>query len=134
MNKEQAYNAFWSEFGVLAFEENSVPDDKIIEDLIKAGVAKAKYPYIAYQVIVDDLGHPVYPTASIYDRSNSWERSDLLANAISERIQKMNTIRLDDGRMFITKGSPFAQHQLESADLNIRRIILNLGVEFFTEY
>lgn len=134
MNKEQAYNAFWSEFGVLAFEENSVPDDKIIEDLIKAGVAKAKYPYIAYQVIVDDLGHPVYPTASIYDRSNSWERSDLLANAISERIQKMNTIRLDDGRMFITKGSPFAQHQLESADLNIRRVILNLGVEFFTEY
>ena len=134
MNKEQAYNAFWSEFGVLAFEENSVPDDKIIEDLIKAGVAKAKYPYIAYQVIVDDLGHPVYPTASIYDRSNSWERSDLLANAISERIQKMNTIRLDDGRMFSTKGSPFAQHQLESADLNIRRVILNLGVEFFTEY
>lgn len=134
MNKEQAYNAFWSEFGVLAFEENSVPDDKIIEDLIKAGVAKAKYPYIAYQVIVDDLGHPVYPTASIYDRSNSWQRSDLLANAISERIQKMNTIRLDDGRMFITKGSPFAQHQLESADLNIRRVILNLGVEFFTEY
>lgn len=134
MNKEQAYNAFWSEFGVLAFEENSVPDDKIIEDLIKAGVAKAKYPYVAYQVIVDDLGHPVYPTASIYDRSNSWERSDLLANAISERIQKMNTIRLDDGRMFITKGSPFAQHQLESADLNIRRVILNLGVEFFTEY
>lgn len=134
MDKEQAYNAFWSGFGVLAFEENSVPDDSVIQQLIDAGVAKSKYPYIAYQVITDDLGHPVYPTASIYDRSSSWQRIDTLANAISAYIQRMNTIKLDNGRMFITKGSPFSQHQLESEDLNIRRVILNLGVEFFTEY
>lgn len=134
MNKEQAYNSFWSGFGVLAFEENSVPDDKTIQSLIDAGVAEAKYPYIAYQVITDDLGHPVYPTASIYDRSTSWKRATDLKNEISEYIQKMNTIKLDNGRMFITKGSPFAQQQLESEDMNIRRIILQLGVEFFTEY
>lgn len=134
MDKEQAYNAFWSGFGVLAFEENSVPDDKTINELIKAGVASAKYPYIAYQVITDDLDHPVYPMASIYDRSDSWERVDRLTHVVSQRIQQMSTIKLDNGRMFITKGSPFAQHQLESADLNIRRVILNLGVEFFTEY
>ena len=134
MNKEQAYNSFWSGFGVLAFEENSVPDDKTIQSLIDAGLAESKYPYIAYQVITDDLGHPVYPTASIYDRSTSWKRITDLKNEISEYIQKMNTIKLDNGRMFITKGSPFAQQQLESEDMNIRRIILQLGVEFFTEY
>lgn len=134
MDKQQAYNAFWSRFGVLAWEENSMPDDKDIQSLIEAGYASAKYPYIAYQVIVDDLGHPVYPTASIYDKSSSWERVDKLANTISEAIQNMNTIKLDNGRMFITKGSPFAQHQLENEALNIRRVILNLGVEFFTEY
>ena len=134
MNKEQAYNAFWSRFGVLAFEENSVPDDKTIQSLIDAGVAEAKYPYIAYQVITDDLGHPVYPMASIYDRSTSWKRATDLKNEISEHIQQMNTIKLDNGRMFITKGSPFAQQQLESEDMNIRRIILQLGVEFFTEF
>lgn len=134
MNKEQAYSEFWSEFGVLAFEENSMPDDETIQSLIDAGVAEAKYPYIAYQVIVDDLGHPVFPTASIYDRSTSWKRVDELANTISERIQKTNTIKLDNGRMFITKGSPFMQHQMESEDMNIRRVILNLGIEFFTEY
>lgn len=134
MNKQQAYNEFWSGFGLLAWEENSMPDDKVIDDLIRAGVAESKYPYIAYQVLVDDMGHPVYPTASIYDKSTSWKRIDEVANMISEHIQTMNTIKLDDGRMFITKGSPFAQHQLESEDLNIRRIILNIGVEFFTEY
>lgn len=134
MNKQQAYNEFWSGFGLLAWEENSMPDDKVIDDLIRAGVAESKYPYIAYQVLADDMGHPVYPTASIYDKSTSWKRIDEVANMISEHIQTMNTIKLDDGRMFITKGSPFAQHQLESEDLNIRRIILNIGVEFFTEY
>lgn len=134
MNKEQAYSEFWSGFGVLAWEENSMPDDETIQSLIEAGVAEAKYPYIAYQVIVDDLGHPVFPMASIYDRSTSWKRVDELANVISERIQKMNTIKLDNGRMFITKGSPFMQHQMESEDMNIRRVILNLGIEFFTEY
>jgi hypothetical protein len=134
MNKEQAYSEFWSGFGVLAWEENSMPDDKTIQSLIDAGIAEAKYPYIAYQVIIDDLGHPVYPTASIYDRSTSWKRADELANDISEAIQNTNTIKLDNGRMFITKGSPFMQHQLESEDMNIRRVILNLGVEFFTEY
>lgn len=134
MNKEQAYSDFWSGFGVLAWEENSMPDDETIQSLIEAGLATAKYPYIAYQVIVDDLGHPVYPTASIYDRSTSWKRADELANTVSERIQKMNTIKLDNGRMFITKGSPFMQHQMESEDMNIRRVILNLGIEFFTEY
>ena len=133
MNKQQAYSEFWSRFGVLAFEENSVPTDDVIEQIIK-GTSLKKYPYITYQVLLDDLNHPVFPTASIYDRSTSWERSDLLANSISEYIQKMDTIRLDNGRMFITKGSPFAQHQLEDADTNIRRIILNLGIEFFTEF
>lgn len=135
MNKQQAYNAFWNSFGVLAFEENSVPDDKTIDALISSGVAEAKYPYIAYQVLIDDLGNAVFPTASIYDKSTSWERSDKLANTISERIEDMDTLALDnEGRMFITKGSPFAQHQLEDRDLSIRRIILNLGVEFFTKY
>ena len=134
MNKQQAYNSFWSGFGVLAFEENSVPDDVVINGLIESGIAKAKYPYITYQVITDDLDGKVFPSASIYDKSTSWERVDLLANLISERIQQMSTIELDNGRMFIAKGSPFSQHMFENGDISIKRILLNLGVEFFTEF
>ena len=86
MDKQQAYNSFWNSFGVLAFEENSVPDDDIIEEMIKSGIATAKYPYITYQVLVGDLDQPLFPTASIWDRSTSWERADTLANSISARI------------------------------------------------
>lgn len=130
MNKQQAYSSFWGGFGVLAFEENSVPDDNVIEQLIKAGVAKAKYPLITYQVIVDSLDGSVFPTASIWDKSSSWERADLLSNSISQRITDMGTLQLDDGRMFITKGSPFAQHMGDESDHTIKRIVLNIGVEF----
>ena len=133
MNKEQAYNQFWSGFGVLAFEENSVPTEDVVEAMIKDTSLK-KYPYIIYQVLIDDLGEAVYPTASIIDKSTSWERVDLLANQISESIQRMNTIKLDNGRMFITKGSPFAQHMATEENLDYRRVVLNLGIEFFTEY
>ena len=133
MNKQQAYNSFWNSFGVLAFEENSAPAISDIKEIAKS-MSLPDDIYITYQVLIDDLNNAVYPTASIYSRSSSWEKADLLANTISERIQTMNTIRLDEGRMFITKGSPFAQHQLEEGDYTIRRIILNLGVEFFTEY
>lgn len=133
MNKQQAYNAFWGTFGVLAFEENSVPDDRVIDELIKSGAAAAKYPYITYQVLTDDINAPVFPTASIWDKSSSWERSDLLANTISGYIQRMNTLQLTNGRMFITKGSPFAQHMGDESDATIKRIVLNLSVEFLTE-
>lgn len=133
MNKQQAYNSFWQSFGVLAFEENTVPEDQVIEKLIEGGAAANKYPYITYQVLTDDIGAPVFPTASIYDRSSSWEKADTLANLISARIKEMNTIKLDNGRMFITKGSPFSQHMDEEGDRAIRRVVLNLGIEFFTE-
>lgn len=134
MNKQQAYNAFWRSFGVLAFEENTVPDDKTIQALIDAGLAKSKYPYITYQVLIDNLDNEVFPTASIYDKSTSWETADLLSNEIMRKITDMNTIELDEGRMFITTGTPFAQHMDEQEDSSIRRIVLNLGVEFFTQY
>lgn len=135
MNKQQAYNAFFSRFGVFAFEENTVPTDDVFAKLIESGNIKSKFPYITYQVITDSLDHAVFPTASIWDKGSSWERADLLANTIAEYTQNnAPTIRLDDGRMFITKGSPFAQHQQDEADTDIRRIILTFGVEFFTEY
>jgi hypothetical protein len=109
-----------------------VPTQDVLESLAKT-LNLPSDRYIAYQVLTDDLDHPVFPTASIYHRSTSWETLDTLSNLISARIKSMNTIKLDNGRMFITKGTPFSQHQEESGDSNIRRIILNLGVEFFTE-
>lgn len=134
MNKQQAINQFWRRFGVLAFEENSVPDDDTIAALIKAGVASSKFPYITYQVVTDDIyGVTALATASVWDRDTSWERADELSNTIASAIQQANTIKLDDGRLFIVKGTPFAQHMSEDGDKAIRRVVLNVGYQFFTQ-
>jgi len=134
MNKQQAYNSFWRSFGVLAFEENTVPDDDTIQKLIDEGVAESKYPYITYQVVTGDIEDILTVTASIWDKNTSWERSDLLSNRISKYTKDMSIIRLDNGGMFINKGSPFSQHMSEEGDPSIRRIILNISVNFFTDY
>lgn len=132
MNKQQAYNSFWNSFGVLAFEENSVPTQDVLKSLAESKHLPSDR-YITYQVLTDDLDHPVFPTASIYHRSTSWEVVDLLANRISKYIKNMSIISLDDGGMFITKGTPFSQHMGEDGDTTIKRVVLNLGIEFFTE-
>ena len=133
MNKQQAYNAFWKQFGVLAFEENSVPNDEAIQALITAGAASSKYPYITYQVMTGDLDSVLTPSASIWDRSNSYEKADLLANEIAETIARMTPIKVTEGRMFITAGSPFSQH-MEDSDSAIKRNVLTLNVEFLASY
>lgn len=133
MNKQQAYNAFWRQFGVLAFEENSVPSDEAIQALITAGAASSKYPYITYQVMTGDLDSALTPTASIWDRSNSFEKVDLLANEIAETIARMTPIKVEEGRMHITAGSPFSQH-MQDEDSAIKRNVLTLNVEFLTSY
>lgn len=133
MNKQQAINAFWRGFGVLAFEENSVPDDKAINALIESGAAASKFPYITYQVVTDDYNGVALATASVWDRNSSWETADMLSNTIARAIQNMNTVKLDDGRFYVVKGSPFTQHMSEDNDPAIRRVILNIGYHFFTE-
>lgn len=134
MNKQQAYNAFWRQFGVLAFEENTVPDEETIQKLIDAGVAESRFPYITYQVLTGDLDSVLTPSASLWDRSNSFEKIDLLANEIAKAIARMTPIKVDEGRMFITQGSPFAQHMSEEGDLSMRRNVLALNVEFLSSY
>jgi hypothetical protein len=134
MNKQQAYSAFWSGFGVLAFEENAVPDDETIQSLVDAGYAKAKYPYITYQVLTSDLDNVLAPMASIWDRSTSWQTVDELANDIAEKIAHMTPIKLDNGRMHITLGTPFTQHQREDVDSATKRNVLTLNVEFLASY
>ena len=120
IDKSQAYYSFWNSFEIPAYDENSVPDD-------------ASFPYITYQVIASDYDDAIFPTASIWTRSTSWEVADTKMNEISRRLEEMLPIPLSGGYMHITKGSPFAQRMAED-DKTVKRYVLNLNVEFLTEY
>ena len=137
MDKAQAIDAFWNSFGWKAYDEGTVPDN-------------AEMPRITYNVVTDSIGDSVLMHASLWDRSTSWARiskkAEEIGKAIEERTHKLivggvlktfyPSIPIDDpaGRVFITKGSPFAQRMLEPSDDMVRRIYLNINVEFFTAY
>ena len=67
----------------------------------------AVYPYVTYQVLLDE-------------------------KEISEYIEDMLPIPLDEGYMNITKGEPFAQRTSDPNDKTVIGYMLNLGVEFLT--
>lgn len=120
MDKQQAYYTLWSQFGIPAYDELSVPDN-------------ATMPYITYQVIVDELDSMVAPTASVWYRGGSWEAIDTKLAEITNKVGNMLPIRLNNGFMYVNKGTPWAQRMAEEADRNVRRYILNLNVEFLTQ-
>lgn len=121
MDKQQAFYSLWSSFGVPAFDESRVPED-------------APDQRITYQVIVDSIDEPVFPTATLWTKSTSWTWLDAKLKEISDYIEDMLPIQLDEGYMNVTKGSPWAQRTTDPADSTVIGYRLNLGIEFLTKY
>lgn len=117
MDKWQAVHALWSSSGLTAYDENTVPED-------------AALPYITYSASVADFDEIVSLTASIWYRSNSWEDVSKKAEEISDYIGGGCGVGYDNGRLWVTKASPFAQRLAEPSDTQIRRIILQVTGEF----
>lgn len=118
MNKMQTLHSFWSGFGVKAYDENSVPDDAIL-------------PYLTYEASADDFGNPLAQTVSLWYRSSSWSEITEKEQEISDYITRGGrVVAYDDGAMWIQKASPWAQRLSDPSDDSIRRIILNVTIEF----
>lgn len=121
MNKQQALHTFFSQFAK-SYEESSVPDDANIET-----------GYITYQKMFGSFDEPVFLSARIWNRSTSWIKADEILNNINDHLKNGGQIfELDEGRMWIERGSPFAQAVSEE-DRTIRSYLLNFAVEFLTE-
>lgn len=134
MDKAQFYHNFWSRFGWTAWEESTVPDEKDENDGNDGGgVVIAELPYITYMVMEDDFEHPVYPGASLWDYGRSWVNISQKAKQIGDYIGYGGRIeRIDNGLVWIQRGHPFAQRLSDQNDM-VRRIAINIEVEFFTE-
>lgn len=123
MDKAQAIHSFWSGFGLDAYDELTVPED-------------ATFPYITYNVKTDSIGNICLMSASIWYRSTSWKEVSDIAEEIAEYIVKMTppSIEIDNGRLYISKGTPFAQRMSEPSDDMVRRIYININAEFLTAF
>ena len=121
VDKWQALHAFWSSFDLPAYDQNSVPDNAVM-------------PYITYEAFASGFEDPITISASIWYRSSSWEDISKKADKVFERLENYVLQPSDDGYLFIVKGSPFAQRLSEPNDEMVRRIYINIMVEFLMKY
>ena len=124
MDKGQALYNFWSKFGLPAYEENTVPENP-------------GYRYITYSVQFDSIDNVINLYGNIWDiDSNSWEYVDKKAEEIAEYIEKKYPISydIDNGRLYIAKGTPFAQHMTDPNSDLVRRSYINIQAEFLTAF
>lgn len=123
MTKAAAIYNFWSSFGLIAYEENAVP----------TGDDAPKFPYITYQLVTDSFENEVLMTASLWYRSTSWTQANAKAEEISKAIGLGGKIiKCVGGRIWLKRGTPFAQRMGDETDSLIKRIYINVTAEFFT--
>lgn len=114
---------FWNSFKMPAYEENSVP----------TGEDAPKFPYITYQLVSDSLGNEVVMTASLWYRGSSWVEANAKTEEISQRIgRKGAVLDCNGGKVWIKRGTPFAQNMGDESDNLIKRKYLNITAEYLT--
>lgn len=126
MTKAAAIYQFFSQFGLPAYEENAV----FSQD------EPPEFPYLTYELntdsFSDDNGIPI--AVNLYYRSSSWTACNAKAEEISSAIGMGGVIiSFDNGHIWVKRGSPFAQSLGDSGDDSIRRKLINIQLEFFSE-
>lgn len=118
LNKMQALYKFWSGFGLEAYDEHYIPDNAVM-------------PYITYESASDNFGTELALTGSLYYRSTSWKDITEKEMQIANTIGRGGTvIEYDNGAFWVRKGTPWAQRLNDANDDMVRRIVLNIEVEF----
>jgi hypothetical protein len=125
MTKVAALHSFFSNFGINAYEETAIYDLTPAPD----------FPYLTYEITTDSFSESKTPlNISLWYRSGSWVDANAKAEEISAEIgEGGKIINCDSGNIWITRGSPFAQRMGDDTDSKIKRIIISLSVEFWTE-
>lgn len=122
MDKWQVQYEFWSQFGIPAYEENSVPDYR---DLT--------FPYISYEAASGGFEDTISVEASIWDNNRSYIRIDPIADEIQRFIKEMGCPEMEGGRYRVWSEPEFARNMGDPDNDSIRRKVLSVNFEFMTE-
>lgn len=116
--RERALYSFWSGFGLPAYDETSVPDN-------------AQFPYLTYETAISDFNSSIPLSMSLWYYSASWQGvTDKAHEILAELKDGGKFIKYEDGAMWMTLQSPTYQRMSDDASDMIRRIIINVMVEF----
>lgn len=119
MMKAQALHSFWSRY-LKSYDENTVPDN-------------ASFPYITYMSASDSFDETLSLSASLYYKSTSWFDIENKTQEISHDIGMGGLlVPYAGGTLWIKRGTPFSQRSSDVTDDTIRRIIINIEVEYIS--
>ena len=122
MTPEATVYKFLSGFSISAYAATSVPDG-------------AEFPYITYELAVDDFrGGEVALAMDIWYRGESEAEPNAKAREVSKALIGCKCIPCDGGGVLLKKGSPFCQSMGDAADDKIKRRHINLTAEFITSF
>lgn len=126
MDKAQAIHSFWSGFGLTAYDELTYYD---LEDGVD-------FPHITYNLLTDAVGDSVTLDGNVWYRSTSWETITKKVDEIAAYIGTGGkVIPIDTGYVWIRQGTPFSQRvAAENDDKLIRRVVIQIDVEYLTAY
>lgn len=126
MGRDETIHAFWSSFGILAFEENSVPTNETIK-----AMGLEPFPRITYDVVDgSSWGSEVAMSAMIHSKSSSWREAVDIKNAISKYLgDSGKQFDCENGSIWIKKADPFAQRTGTLEDDTVRQYLINISVE-----
>lgn len=118
MNKFQAVQQYWSSFGLMAYNELTVPSD-------------AQLPYITYQSAVGSLNGQMILNGALWYRGTSW--SPIMQKVIEMEPYADQEIPFDSGSLKIRRPvSNWAQPMSEPSDDKIRKIVFTVEAEFLS--
>ena len=123
MTKASALYNFFSYFGLDAYEENSVP----------AGEEAPEFPYLTYSLVTDAFDNEVLLTVSLWYRGYSFLAINNKTEEISRAIgRRGKVLDCDGGKIWLKRGTPFAQSMGDESDNSIKRKLINITAEFLT--
>jgi hypothetical protein len=123
MTKSQALYQFMSSFGLNAFLEGTVPN-------------LTTFPYLTYIEESDSIDYDCMVVANLWYRSTSWKDALDKANEIAKRVKEHGfiTIPFDNGYLYVKGGHPFYQAMDDPDDDMIKRVYINLTIEYLSSY
>ena len=126
MTKAEAFYQFFSSFALDTYEENSVPGN---ED-----GGSPSFPYLTYELITGSFGDEIPISFSVWYKSTSWKEANRKADEIEKYLGRAGVhVPCDGGSIWFKRGTPFAERMGDASDQILKRISMNLSVEFWTE-
>lgn len=124
MTKFQALQKFFSSFGIPAIEENSFYSSETTPD----------FPYITYPIQTSFfLGGECILNPSVWYKSYSLQEPEKKIYEISQAIGAGQVYPCEDGYLWVKRGSPFCIPMDDPSNKFIKRMYLNIIVEYLTK-